>query len=235
MNIAVVDDDPRDRRLLEQYIEKYSLEHKEKCEVFLYANGLDFLEDMEKNFHIVFLDIEMPHMDGLQTARKMRETDENTVLIFITNLAQYAIHGYEVNAIEFMVKPVGYYNFSDKMSKALKFVKRNTEKVILFKKEDVITKMPVSEILYLEKDKNYIVFHTERGEFKERGSMAEMGEKLAGLGFSKCISGCMVNLRYVTKMEKDLVWIKDICLPVSRAQRKLFAKEFADFLRGELV
>lgn len=235
MKIAVVDDNLKDGGRLKQYIEKYALEHEKKFEVFLYANGLDFLDDMGRNFDIVFMDIEMPHLDGIETARKMRETDDTTILIFITNLAQYAIHGYEVNAIEFMVKPVGYYNFSDKMTKALKYLRRNDEKIMLFKNSDVITKIPISRILYLEKDKNYIIFHTEQGDYRERGSMGEMEEKLSGMGFSKCIAGCLVNLRYVSRMEKDVVWLKNISLPVSRTQRKLFAKEFVDFLGGELV
>lgn len=235
MRIAVVDDNLKDRERLKQYIETYAAEHDRKAEIFLYADGLDFLDHMGKNFDIVFMDIEMPHLDGIRTARRMRETDDTTILIFITNLAQYAIHGYEVNAIEFMVKPVGYYNFSDKMTKALKYLRRNDEKTMLFKSGDVVTKIPVSRILYLEKDKNYIIFHTEQGDYRERGSMADMEEKLAGTGFSKCISGCLVNLRYVTKMERDVVWIRDISLPVSRTQRKLFAKEFVDYLGGELI
>ena len=235
MKIAVVDDNPKDGGRIKQYIERYALEQDQKFQVFLYASGLDFLDDMERNFDVVFMDIEMPHLDGIETARKMRERDDTTILIFITNLAQYATHGYEVNAIEFMVKPVGYYNFSDKMKKALRFVKRNEEKVMLFKNSDTVAKIPVSQILYLEKEKNYIIFHTERGEFRERGSMAEMEEKLAGAGFSKCIAGCLVNLRHVLKMEKDLVWVGNTSLPVSRAQRKEFAKEFVDFLGGGLV
>ena len=171
MKIAVVDDNPKDGGRIKQYIERYALEQDQRFQVFLYASGLDFLDDMERNFDVVFMDIEMPHLDGIETARKMRERDDTTILIFITNLAQYAIHGYEVNAIEFMVKSVGYYNFSDKMTKALRFVKRNEEKVMLFKNSDTVAKIPVSQILYLEKDKNYIIFHTdsEMQYQKERG------------------------------------------------------------------
>ena len=93
----------------------------------------------------------MPHLNGIETARSMRKSDQTAALIFITNMAQYAIHGYEVNAIEYMVKPVGYYNFSDKMSKALEFAKRDTEKYVLLHNEDMFIKLPVSKDLLFGK------------------------------------------------------------------------------------
>ncbi len=235
MNIAIVDDDREDAALLEKYMEKYFAGTNGQYHIFVYESGLDFLEDFGRNFDIVFMDIEMPHLDGIETARKMRRMDETVVLIFITNMAQYAICGYEVNAIEFMVKPVGFYNFSDKIAKALKFVKRDTEKKLLLHDGETIVRLSVSKIFYLEKDKNYVLFHTESGEYKERGTMAEMEEKLTGLGFSKCITGCLVNLRYVSRLSKDAVWVGDRCLPLSRKQKKIFVKEFADFMGGEWV
>lgn len=235
ISVAVVDDDPADLHLIRSYVERYCSEHERKVRVSAYADGLDFLDDMKKNFDIVFMDIEMPHLDGLKTAKRMRQTDESTVLVFITNMAQYAIHGYEVNAIEFMVKPVGYYNFSDKMEKALKYLKQNTETFVLLKSEETIFKMPVSKIYYLEKDRNYVIYHTAEGVYRERGSMAEMEEKLKGEGFSKCISGCLVNLRYVSKMAKDVVWVNGESLPVSRTQKKTFVQDFADYLGGGMV
>ncbi len=235
MDIAIVDDNPKDSGLLKKYVEKYFEEHPSAYRIHVYANGLDFLDELDKNFSIVFMDVEMPHLNGIETARSMRKSDQTAALIFITNMAQYAIHGYEVNAIEYMVKPVGYYNFSDKMSKALEFAKRDTEKYVLLHNEDMFIKLPVSKIYYLEKDKNYIIFHTEKGDYRERGSMSEMEKKLSGAGFSKCISGCLVNLRHVSQMSKDAVWVHETCLPLSRSQKKLFVKEFTDFLGGVVV
>lgn len=232
MNIAVVDDSSQDAELLKKYIKRYFEEKKESYHLYIYANGLDFLDDFEKNFDIVFMDIEMPHLDGVETAKRMRQMDERVVLVFITNMAQYAIRGYEVDAIEFMVKPVGYYNFSDKMTKALKYVKRDTEHKIFLHDGEQAVRIPVSEILYLEKNKNYILFHTTKGEYKERGTLAEMEEKFAGMGFSKCIAGCLVNLRHISKMSKEMVWIGEAALPISRGQKKIFVKEVADFLGG---
>lgn len=235
MKIAVVDDSPRDLQLIKGYVERYFKENGGDYQVRTFENGLDFLDEEKLSFDIVFLDVEMPHLNGIETARNFWKRDKMAVLVFITNMAQYAIHGYEVDAIEYMVKPVEYYNFSDKMEKALRFVKRDQEKTLLLHGQEVTARIPVSGIYYMEKERNYILFHTKEGNFRERGSMGEMEEKLAGSGFSRCITGCLVNLRYISKMSKDAVWVGDRCLPISRSQRKQFAKDFADFLGGEQV
>ena len=235
MKIAVVDDSPRDLQLIKGYVERYFKENGGDYQVRTFENGLDFLDEEKLSFDIVFLDVEMPHLNGIETARNFRKRDKMAVLVFITNMAQYAIHGYEVDAIEYMVKPVEYYNFSDKMEKALRFVKRDQEKTLLLHGQEVTARIPVSGIYYMEKERNYILFHTKEGNFRERGSMGEMEEKLAGSGFSRCITGCLVNLRYISKMSKDAVWVGNRCLPISRSQRKQFAKDFADFLGGEQV
>ena len=235
MKIAVVDDSPRDLQLIKGYVERYFKENGGDYQVRTFENGLEFLDEEKLSFDIVFMDVEMPHLNGIETARNFRKRDKMAVLVFITNMAQYAIHGYEVDAIEYMVKPVEYYNFFDKMEKALRFVKRDQEKTLLLHGQEVTARIPVSGIYYMEKERNYILFHTKEGDFRERGSMGEMEEKLAGSGFSRCITGCLVNLRYISKMSKDAVWVGDRCLPISRSQRKQFAKDFADFLGGEQV
>lgn len=235
MKIAIVDDSRKDAERLKGYVEQFCTEQEEAIQIFVYRDGLDFLDEMGKNFDIVFMDVEMPHLDGIKTAKRMRETDESTVLVFITNMAQYAIHGYEVNAIEYMVKPVGYYNFADKMTKALRFVRRNKERILLLKSEDMVAKIPLSEVYYLEKEKNYIVFHTKKEIYRERGSMAEMEGKLQGAGFAKCCSGCLVNLKHVSKMSKDMVFVHGEGISLSRSQRKEFVSAFTEFLGGELV
>lgn len=232
VRVAIVDDSKQDTLLLKSYVEKYSQMNDYKFNIKLFANGLDFLEQFKGAFDIVFMDIEMPHLNGLDVARRLREIDNSVALIFITHMAQYAICGYEVNAIDYIVKPVNYYNFSDKLSKAIAFANRNVEKGIFLHRGDGIIRILESKIYYLEKDKNYIIFHTANGDFRERGTMGEYAKKLTDKGFAKCSSGCMVNLRHVSKVTKDTVWVGVTCLPLSRPQRKEFMVMFVEFLGG---
>ncbi|MDO4328815.1 MAG: LytTR family DNA-binding domain-containing protein [Lachnospiraceae bacterium] len=232
IRIGLVDDDENHLQMVQSFLKRYEKEEGVSFQVEEYRNGLNFVEDYNGALDVVFLDIEMPHMDRMTAARKIREKDQALGIVFVTNMAQCAIRGYEVNAIDFIVKPVSYYVFADKLRKAVRFSKLNTEKDFVVQTEDSIIKITCSQILYVEKNKNYLICHTKKGDYRIRGTMAAMEEKLSGEGFSKCISGCLVNLRYVVRVDKDTVWVGDTPLPISRQRKKEFKEDFMKYLGG---
>lgn len=233
IRIGLVDDDLNHLELIKSFLDQYEKEKEIRFKIEEFHNGLNFVEDYKGDLDVVFLDIEMPHMDGMTAAKRIREIDSSLGIVFVTNMAQYAIHGYEVNAIDFIVKPLSYYVFTEKLEKAIHFSQKNTEKEYVIQTEDLIVRLNYSQILYVEKDKNYLMFHTDEGQYRTRGTMTALEEKLREEGFSKCISGCLVNLRYVTKMIKDTVWLKDMPLPISRQRKKEFKEDFMRYLGGD--
>lgn len=233
IRVGLIDDDLEHQKMICEFINTYKNETNTNFEIVQYTDGQNFIEEYRGNLDIVFLDIEMPHMDGMTAARKLRKLDSGIAIVFVTNMAQYAIHGYEVDAIDFIVKPISYYVFKDKLEKAMRSLELNKDKTIIVHDNDSVMKIKVSQILYIEKNKNYLVFHTKQGEFQARGTMIDIENKLQGEGFSKCINGCLVNLKYVSKMCKDSVWIEDVCLPISRQRKKEFKDDFMKYLGGD--
>lgn len=127
--VAVVDDDVRESATLKKYLSDYAEEEGVEINVSAYSDGAAFLDGFKSVFDIVFMDIDMPNLDGLNAARKLRETDGDVVLIFVTNLAQYAIKGYEVNALDYLLKPLSYATFRLRMMKAVSRVVRTKNDV----------------------------------------------------------------------------------------------------------
>ena len=110
-SVAIVEDDGNYAALLTDYFMRYQSGRGDKFEIKTYGDGLDFLENYQPGTDIVLLDIEMPHISGMDAARRLRETDKLVSIIFVTNLARFAVDGYEVDACGFMVKPVSYPAF----------------------------------------------------------------------------------------------------------------------------
>lgn len=234
MNIAVVDDSREDAGHLEAFLSRYHQEKKLPMQVHTFLSSVDFLESFHGEYDIIYLDIEMPGSNGLEVAHEIRSRDETAAIIFITNMAQYAIRGYEVNAVDFMVKPVGYFNFVQKLEKAIRAAEKRGTQFLLLSNGDGIYRIPPADVLYIEKDKNYLVYYTRKGLFQQRGTIQEARQRLQGLAFSECTSGCLVNLRYVDRIGKETILVGGEELPVSRRMKKSFVQDYMDFLGGFL-
>ena len=112
--VAIVEDSIKDFTLLKSYLEQYEKENNIEFNIQCFENGIRFLDKFSANYDIIFMDIDMPYMNGLEVSKKIREIDKTVVLIFVTNLSQYAVNGYEVEALDYIVKPISYFNFSIK-------------------------------------------------------------------------------------------------------------------------
>lgn len=233
IHVAVVDDSQEDAKCLVDYLVRFQEEHDTIIQTTEFNASIEFLESYQGEYDVIFLDIEMPGSNGLDVAREIRAKDSAVGIIFVTSMAQYAINGYEVNAIDFMVKPVGYVNFSMKLEKALTFVENRSEKDIMLTSKGDIRRIPVSELLYMEKERDKVVFHTRNEQFEERGSMRAMKDKLENLPFAECTSGCLVNLNCVRRIGKDTITLSGgTTLSLSRRQKRQFTEEYIRFVGG---
>lgn len=233
IKIAIVDDEKSFQNKMHEYIRRFETETGEKITVTLFQDGLDILDNYKAEWDIILMDIKMNHMDGMSAAEKIRNLDKKTIIIFITTMAKYAIKGYEVDALDFVVKPINYAQFSTKMKKAVNMVKRMSDKKYLLlpfdeRKERVST----DEILYIEVNSHNLYVVTDLRTYTLRYSMSDMEKELKDCHFARCNQSYLVNLKNVTGLGKDDVRIGEHKLPFSRSKKKQFLKELSDYLEA---
>lgn len=232
IKIAVVDDERKERNILRQYCDQFQKERKEKLEIQEYASGDLFLKNYDRSIQLIFLDIDMEGTDGIGTAKKIREKDKEVLIMFVTNLAQMAIRGYEVRALDFIIKPINYYSFAMKLQNALDMLANQKVKNLVINTSGGMQIISTDQLLYVEVDGHYLHYHTKEGIFRQKISLKELEEKLDGLSFKRCNNCYLVNLRYVNGVEKEDVIIQEERLKISRPRKKEFLQALANYLGG---
>lgn len=221
MRIAVCDDEEKFRTQEKNLIDK--LAGSIDVIVDAYSDGRKLLEAFDKNpYDVLFLDIEMPAMDGITLAKKLRERSDSIYIVFLTGHVEYALEGYEVNALRYLTKPVQ----EDKLREVLRFVmdKSTSKRQILIKVDGEETLINVTDIIYLEAQNQYVMLYTTGGEHLVRYNISDFEEQLKNDGFFRAHRGYLISLAKVKKLVKSEVLMEspggDISLPVSRSNVK---------------
>ena len=230
--IALVDDEKIFTDQIEEYIRQYQAENPAEFQVSVFHSSTEFIAGFQKEYDLILLDVEMPQLNGMELAHKIRETDEQVVLMFITNMAQYAIHGYSVGALDFVTKPINYYTFAMKLTRALKRVPKKESTSILLTMADGVKRIDIKQIYYLEVQNRLLHYHTEEGEFVVRGSLQAAEERLSGHPFEKCNHWYLVNLMHVKEVRKNIVVVGSHELEISRRNKTSFLKALTDYMGG---
>ena len=205
--IAIVEDEAAVREQLAGYVQRYTRQYGTQFEVTMFTDGVEILEDYRPVYDIIFLDVEMQHLDGMETARRIRELDSDVLLIFITNMAQYAIKGYAVGALDYVLKSVPV--------------------------DGGMRRLDAAAIYYIEGEGHRVHFYTEDGDFSAPGALKALEEKLAGRLLARCNSGYLVNLAQVSGVQQNTVQVGPHELQISRPKRRTFLAALADYIGGE--
>ena len=233
IRVAIVEDEAEIREQLMGYVQRYTRQYGTAFEVKTFADGLEILEDYRPAYDLILLDIEMKHLDGMETARRIRELDPEVMLVFITNMAQYAIKGYAVGALDYVLKPVPYFAFSQQLQKVEEQLRRRTRHYLAVPVEGGLRRLDTSRIYYIESEGHRVHFYTEGGGFGAPGALKALEEKLADRPFARCNSGYLVNLAQVQAVQQNTVEVGPYELQVSRPKRKSFLAALTDYIGGD--
>ena len=168
----------------------------------------------------------MPNLNGMKAAQKIYEKDKDVVMVFVTNLEKYAVQGYRVDAMGYLLKPFAYSRFAEIMDKSLRRLERRRAEEIVLLNGGTIVRVPVSNILYIEVIGHILTYHTSYGEYQMRGKLSEKEKELEKMGFARCNKGYLVNLMHVKGIVKNIVQVGEEELLISRGKTKYFAERF---------
>lgn len=235
MRIAIVEDDAEYTRELRGYLARLEKELDRDIEVFAYGSGLAFLKNFKGQFDILLLDISMPYLDGMETARRVREIDREVLILFITNLAQYAIKGYEVDALDYIVKPVNYFSFSQRLMRAISRISDRQTQYLAINQKTGVRKLDIRGIYYVESLNHNLTFHTKDGDYTVFGSLKDVEQRLAEHHFVRCNKGYLVSLRHVDRIEDGCAVVQGTPLLISRNRRNNFLEALANYFGEAMV
>lgn len=235
MNIAICDDEKSQRDLLQKYVYEWAEKENKKISVFLFQSSeqFSFYWSEEKTIDLILLDIQMGERNGVELAKKIRETDQYMQIVFITAITEYIAEGYEVEALHYLVKPIDKERLFRCLDKALLREKNTGNKMLLETKEGMVS-IPIHDIWYMEALGHQCMIYTKDDVYEVKESLGKIEAKAEGGEglLIKCHRSYLVNLKHVSKIEKEFVIMDDERkIPISRNSYKGVAQAFIAFYR----
>lgn len=233
LQIAIAEDEAPARAALQEYLERWQTESGQQVQALFFESGTQLVEQLPQPLQLVLLDIQMPGLNGMETARLLREKLPEVELVFITSLTGYALESYEVAALDYLVKPVSYPRFCRSIQRAVRRIAQQQENLLTVKNTEGVFRVRVKDLLYVEVFSHRLVLHTAGQELSYSGTLAAL-EKRLGEGFFRCHSSFLINLEKVTGLDGSEVLLDGCRLPVSKYRRKALLTALAACWGDEL-
>ena len=235
MRVAIIEDQDENSAVLQAYLERYEAEHSILIRYSHFKDGMEFVADYHPVWDLILLDIEMPLLNGMDTARQIRKADPDVLIIFITALTQYAIEGYSVRALDYVLKPVQYYAFAAKLDQVCEILASRQRRPILISSREGQFKFLPEQIFYVEVQDHTLCYHTKQQLLHTTGtqSLGKLAQELTDSGFARCHQAYLVNLHYVTGYDRSSVFLGEQALPMSRSYYKNFVQMLVEHCAGE--
>jgi len=234
LNIAFCDDDVRYLRIIASEAKKVLEKLKVCTSIYTFKNGMDLIHTFEyQYFDVIFLDIDMPLMNGKEVARKLRTLDKNFKLVFITSFEEEVLNTFQFDVSDFLPKPMinkRLYSVLDRVVKQINDTDPQYQifRVLRISEERIVIKIPLKDIVFFETVNRKTLLHTKRNTYLLNGyKFKDLVSKYSELGFVDIHRTCIVNIHYIFSIENTEVSLEDgTLLPMSRRKRIQVLEKF---------
>jgi len=233
IRVALVDDESRIRKKLEHYIKVYEEKNKEKFSILTFKDASDIVNQYKPIYDIIFMDIMMAEMDGMTAAKKIRSIDKDVIIIFVTNMENFAVQGYKVGAFSYVVKPVQAFDFEQQFDKVVKKIQQSKNAYLLVTSNSEIIRLDITKISYMESNRHQVIIHMDQDKIVVYGSLKKFEKELEEYFFARCNNCYLVSLRHIDAIEQDTAIVGGDRLGISRSKKKSFMKAFVSYIGGE--
>lgn len=232
LNIVICDDEFLHRSILKEFLVSILDEELLEYDLIEYSSGEDLISNYDK-VDLLFLDIQMNELSGMDVARKIREFDNNVEILFTTSVEQYVFEAYEVKAYRYLVKPIEYEELKKQVKLCISdYLSKNS--IISIDSNKVTVKIPIGEILYVEVMKKEVTIYTEYKVYTIETSMKRVENKLSNYGFFRCHHSYLINLNKASEIRDKAIFINDTKIPVSRTKYKALKIKLVNLLGDSL-
>lgn len=230
IHIAICDDEKEFVAYMEKLLNQYAAERGEEVKITAYYDGMELIQKYDTTIDLIFLDIQMRMVNGLQAAEHIRRIDEGVGIIFLTTLTQYGLEGYQYQAVDYIIKPMKYVRLKAEMDQWLKRHRRDCSAAMVIANDTGRYKVFLKSLRFVETYGRNLLLHTEQEDIVCYKKMKEMEQELTGQGFVRCHSSYLVNLSYVKGVKKlEITLITGENLPISQPRRKVFMEQLTEY------
>lgn len=232
MKIAFCDDEQSQLDITGAYTQEWARERNVKVSIKQFNSAEAFLFEWSslENFNVLFLDIQMGGMSGIELAKQIRQIDDQLIIVFITGIMDHVFEGYDVKALHYLLKPIKKEDYKACLDQAFEEIQRKNKEILLVPLDGQLRKIAYQDIYYFEIFSHYMEVHTKYGLFKYKKKISELEEELPSSQFIRCHRSCIVNLLYINSMEKNLLKLdNEDVLPISSDRRKTLHNAFVNY------
>lgn len=231
INIAVVEDDSQEAKKLRDCLERFASQNHLQFQTTHFPDAAMLLGSYKANYDLIFLDIMLPHMSGMEAARRLRRVDQSVTIVFVTNTAQYAVEGYSVDAFDYILKPINDHAFDLKLKRILAHIGSKFEDRISIRTEGGTIRLQLRKICYVEVKGHYLNWHILDGVYRTLGPLKEIGRQLPE-SYCAISRWYVVNMQHIHSVIGDDVLVGDEKLRIGRSYKQKFLQAYAEYMVG---